>query len=113
MHPFLVLTATAPVQMREELICTLTPWRNPSNPIAEELKESLIQFPLTIIYLPLKWCGYMFKLFMEELRDKSYVPSDKRIPKNCLFAQYRADGAKCCARVLIPPGYLHPGKQKH
>jgi hypothetical protein len=25
----------------------------------------------------------------------------------------RADGAKCRARVLIPPGYLHPGKQKH
>ena len=25
----------------------------------------------------------------------------------------RADGAKRRARVLIPPGYLHPGKQKH
>jgi hypothetical protein len=25
----------------------------------------------------------------------------------------RADGAKCRARVLIPPGYLHPGKGKH
>jgi hypothetical protein len=25
----------------------------------------------------------------------------------------RADGAKRRARVLIPPGYLHPGKGKH
>ena len=25
----------------------------------------------------------------------------------------RADGAKHRARVLIPPGYLHPGKRKH
>ena len=24
-----------------------------------------------------------------------------------------ADGAKRRARVLIPPGYLHPGKRKH
>ena len=119
--PFLVLTATAPVQMREELICTLhlekplvvvanlnrpnifieKKKRKPTSaneesfesillPIAKELKESLIQFPLTIIYLPLKWCGYAFKLFLEELGDKSYVPSDERIPKNCLFAQYHS-----------------------
>jgi hypothetical protein len=25
----------------------------------------------------------------------------------------RADGAKRRARVLTPPGYLHPGKRKH
>ena len=25
----------------------------------------------------------------------------------------RADGAKRRAKVLIPPGYLHPGKRKH
>jgi hypothetical protein len=25
----------------------------------------------------------------------------------------RDDGAKRRARVLIPPGYLHPGKRKH
>jgi hypothetical protein len=26
---------------------------------------------------------------------------------------HRADGAKRRARVVIPPGYLHPGKRKH
>jgi ATP-dependent DNA helicase RecQ len=119
--PFLILTATAPLQMRDELICTLhlkKPFvvvanlnrpnifiekkkRKPAStneesfdsillPIARELKKSLILFPLTIIYLPLKWCGYAFKLFMEELEDKSYIPSDERIPKNCLFAQYHS-----------------------
>ena len=29
------------------------------------------------------------------------------------FIYPRADGAKRRARVLIPPGYLHPGKRKH
>jgi superfamily II DNA helicase RecQ len=117
--PFLVLTATAPIQMREELICTLHLVKplvvvanlnrpnifiekekrkpacvNQENfesillPIAKKLKESSIQFPLTIIYLPLKWCGYAFKLFMDELGDESYIPSNERVPKNCLFAQY-------------------------
>jgi hypothetical protein len=35
--------------------------------------------------------------------------------KICLqrFDFPRADGAKRRARVLIPPGYLHPGKGKH
>ena len=119
--PFLVLTATAPLQMREELIGTLhlekplivvanlnrpniyieKNRRKPASaneesfesillPIAKELKKRLTHFPLTIIYLPLKWCGYAFKLFMEELADKSYIPSDERIPRNCLFAQYHS-----------------------
>ena len=30
-----------------------------------------------------------------------------------LIGNPRADGAKRRARVLIPPGYLHPGKGKH
>jgi hypothetical protein len=29
------------------------------------------------------------------------------------LANPRADGAKRRARVLISPGYLHPGKRKH
>ena len=85
--PFLVLTATAPIQVRGEFICTLHLEKplvvvansnrpnifiekekrkpacvNQENfesillPIAKKLKESSIQFPLTIIYHPLKWC---------------------------------------------------------
>jgi hypothetical protein len=29
------------------------------------------------------------------------------------YGSPRADGAKRRARLLIPPGYLHPGKRKH
>ena len=60
-------------------------------PIARELKLKLINYPLTIIYLPLKWCGYAFKLFLSVLADKSYFPPSNEIrPENCLFAQFHA-----------------------
>ena len=42
-------------------------------PIAEKLKVELTKYPLTIIYLPLKWCGYAFKLFLNVLGEKSYA----------------------------------------
>jgi hypothetical protein len=32
---------------------------------------------------------------------------------NMYSSSPRADGAKRLARVLIPLGYLHPGKRKH
>jgi hypothetical protein len=36
-----------------------------------------------------------------------------RTPSHVITYNPRADGAKLRARVLIPPGYLHPGKGKH
>ena len=58
-------------------------------PIAEEVKLKLIDYPLTIVYLPLKWCGYAFKFFLDVLGEKSYFPENcVRSPENCLFAQY-------------------------
>ena len=60
------------------------------SPIAEELKTKQVNYPLTIIYLPLKWCGYTFKLFMQILQEKSYFPTDKREPSHCLFALFHA-----------------------
>jgi hypothetical protein len=45
--------------------------------------------------------------YIVKLRSKSAFTTDK-------YTSYpRADGAKRRARVLIPPGYLHPGKRKH
>ena len=32
-------------------------------PMAGELKEVKLNYPLTILYLPLKWCGFAFKFF--------------------------------------------------
>lgn len=59
-------------------------------PIAEELKVKLTNYPLTVIYLPLKWCGYAFKLFLSVLEEKRYYPNKEKRPGNCLFAQYHA-----------------------
>ena len=117
--PFLVLTATAPKHTQKAIsslhlvnprviianlnrpnIFIEVTKRLPSSdeesyesillPIAQKLKEALTRYPLTIIYLPLKWCGYAFKLFMDELRDKSYFPCGDVSPRNCLFAQYHS-----------------------
>ena len=46
-------------------------------------------------------------LFSSDSHDTSHML--KFLPQLCP----RADGAKRRARVLIPPGYLHPGKRKH
>ncbi|CAB3991081.1 ATP-dependent DNA helicase Q1 [Paramuricea clavata] len=118
--PFLVLTATAPLHIRETIVKSLLLykpvfvvanldrpniyirkekriWSNGSNsynalllPIAKDLKNSLREYPLTLIYLPLKWCGYAFKLFMDEIGEKSYFPQSEKNPENCLFAQFHA-----------------------
>ena len=42
-------------------------------PIAIGLKNKLRQYPLTLIYLPLKWCGYAFKLFMDVITKKLFI----------------------------------------
>ncbi len=118
--PFLVLTATAPKHVRETLINSLLlnkpvfvvasldrpniyikkERRTSGNavesfdaillPIARDLKNKLTAYPLTLIYLPLKWCGYAFKLFTDELGEKRYFPETKQTPENCLFAQFHA-----------------------
>ena len=118
--PFLILTATAPKHTQETIKVSLhlsnpriiianlnrpnifievakrlsvsseESYESILLPIAQKLKEALVHYPLTIIYLPLKWCGYAFKLFMEELGDRSYFPCDNVSPKNCLFAQYHS-----------------------
>ena len=118
--PFLVLTATAPRHIRETIVKSLLLykpvfvlanldrpniyirkekriWSNGSDsynaillPIAKDLKNSLREYPLTLIYLPLKWCGYVFKLFTDEIGQKSYFPQSEKNPENCLFAQFHA-----------------------
>jgi superfamily II DNA helicase RecQ len=59
-------------------------------PIANGLKNELIKYPLTLIYLPLKWCGYAYKLFSDVMGEKSYFPSGDKKPENCLYAQFHA-----------------------
>ena len=59
-------------------------------PIANDLNNRLREYPLTLIYLPLKWCGYAFKLFYDILGEKSYFPPGDKKPENCLFAQFHS-----------------------
>ena len=56
-------------------------------PIAKDLKTKLADYPLTLIYLLLNWCGYAFKLFRNLLGDASYfLVNAEKIPENCLFS---------------------------
>ena len=41
------------------------------NPIMHGLKESTTAFPLTILYLPLKWCRFSFNFFEKQLGNDS------------------------------------------
>ena len=48
-----------------------------------------VVYPLTLIYLPLNWCGYAFKLFLNILGDTCYIPVNaEKIPeiKTVFFA---------------------------
>ena len=70
-------------------------------PIANELKIQLTHYPLTIIYLPLKWCGYAFKLFEQILQQKSYFPEDKTDPSHCIFAQFHAAQTELMKKEIL------------
>ncbi|XP_068692465.1 ATP-dependent DNA helicase Q1-like [Montipora foliosa] len=60
-------------------------------PIAHDLKVKTVNYPITIMYLPLRWCGFAFKFFEKRLGNKQYYPSNaKQSPENRLFAQYHA-----------------------
>ena len=44
-------------------------------PIVDELKDKTVTYPLTVLYLPLKWCGFAFKYFERNLGADQYYPS--------------------------------------
>lgn len=57
-------------------------------PVANGLLQLKIQYPLTIVYIPLKLCGFAYKLFEHVLGDKQYFPpGSSKIPANRVFAQ--------------------------
>ena len=54
------------------------------------LKEK-IDYPLMIIYLSLKLCGFAFKLFEHVLGSEQYFPvGSDPIPSNRMFAQFHS-----------------------
>ena len=45
-------------------------------PIADGLQTETVNYPLTIVYMNLKWCGFAYKLFDKTLGDNQYYPHD-------------------------------------
>ena len=41
-------------------------------PIACDLKAKTVNYPITIMYLPLRWCGFAFKFFERHLGNEQY-----------------------------------------
>lgn len=58
-------------------------------PIAEELLQQQEKYPMTIVYLKLKYCGFAYQLFNRILEDCQFVGDDKE-PCSRLFAQFHA-----------------------
>ena len=59
--------------------------------IACGFKKSTVEYPLAILYLPLKWCGFAYKYFESHLAQQQYYRSNAAsLPENRLFAQYHA-----------------------
>jgi superfamily II DNA helicase RecQ len=60
-------------------------------PIARGLLEEKIAYPLTIVYISLRLCGFAYKLFEHVLGNEQYFPpGSTSIPCNRLFAQFHA-----------------------
>ena len=60
-------------------------------PMTNNLKQSTVAYPLTILYLPLKWCGFAYKYFDKWLGNEQYYPTGAEpSPENIIFAQYHA-----------------------
>ena len=81
------------------------------NPIALGLKKKKVDYPITILYLPLRWCGFFFKFFQKQLgEDQYYSPqnpgselasSADTKPENRLFAQYHAPQTRTMKDLIL------------
>ena len=50
-----------------------------------------VDHPITVLYLPLRWCGFAYKFFERELGKEQYYPLNSAAkPENRLFAQFHA-----------------------
>ena len=71
-------------------------------PIAMKLIKLKVNYPLTIIYLPLRWCGFAYKLFDRVLGKTQYYPDDTDpIPEKRLFAQYHAPQTSAMKEMIL------------
>lgn len=71
-------------------------------PIAQKLMEMNVKYPITILYLPLRWCGFAYKLFDTILGSKQYFPPGADpIPEKRMFAQYHAPQTLAMKEIIL------------
>lgn len=59
--------------------------------VAHDLLKNKTEYPLTVIYMPLRLCGFAYKLFEFVLGAQQYFPpGSAAIPGNRLFAQFHS-----------------------
>ena len=69
-------------------------------PIAQELAVKREKYPMTILYLKLKYCGYAYSLFERILKEDQYV-GDSKEPAGRLFAQFHSPQTVRMKKELI------------
>ena len=69
-------------------------------PIANKLAVQRENYPMTIVYLKLKYCGYAYRLFERILKDKQYS-GNSRDPAARLFAQFHGPQTKHMKKDII------------
>lgn len=69
-------------------------------PIANKLAIERENYPMTIVYLKLKYCGYAYRLFEGILQDKQYSGNISD-PSARLFAQFHGPQTKRMKKEII------------
>ncbi|XP_057309580.1 ATP-dependent DNA helicase RecQ-like [Hydractinia symbiolongicarpus] len=69
-------------------------------PLAKELKSLKKSFPQTIIYCGLRFCGYIYKLIKNVLKEHMYVENITN-PSNCLIVQFHAPQTKSMKNEIL------------
>lgn len=69
-------------------------------PIAEELAMQHENYPMTIIYLKLKYCGCAYAVFEQVLGENQFVGNTTE-PKGRLFAQFHSPQTDRMKKELI------------
>ena len=68
--------------------------------IAQELVIQREKYPMTIIYLKLKYCGYAYSLFERILNENRYV-GDSKEPTGRIFALFHSPQTDRMKKELI------------
>ena len=68
--------------------------------IAEDLLNQGTHYPITIIYMKLKYCGFAYSLFNKTLQEKEYDCSEKT-PSSRLFAQLHSPQTRKMKQEII------------